>query len=291
MFNTSTLGYKLISGQLRKNRKHSEQLNKFVAGLLDSDGWISLDFCRKKLQIQCGILQSASNDPDFQMLRALKDFYNLGTIIYREGEKDTHSDQCKWTLRTKESKILFNRIGKHLRIKGTHFENLAYLSNELKDIVLTDAQIVELKEFSKCSRDNSKWLKYPKHPSWSWVAGYLAGDGHFEFRLKGDSYSIRVSAVANEKDIHVLNFLKTAFKGSVLRGNSNPEKPNYNNFVWKRGLGKSHKSFSIPFLKKLRMYMCVEKKYNTICGMLEYLERDTKTNHNDLERESNSLLE
>lgn len=277
MFNTSTLGYKLISGQLRKNRKHSEQLNKFVAGLLDSDGWISLDFCRGRVQVQSGIVQSLSNDPDFQMMRALHQFFNLGTLIYKEGIKDSHSHQCKWTLRTKESKILFNRIGKHLRIKGTHFENLIYISNELGDLVLSETQVLELKEFSICSRSNSKWLKYPKHPSWSWVAGYLAGDGHFEFRTKKGSFNLRVSAIANEKDIHVLGFLQTAFKGRVARANLDPSKPNYSNFTWRRGLGKQHKSFSLPFLKKLRMYMCVEKKYKTICDMIEYLEQGAET--------------
>ena len=289
MFNTSTLGYKLISGQLKKNRKHSEQLNKFVAGLIDSDGWVSLDFCRNRIQIQCGIVQSSSNDPDFQMLRAIHDYYELGTVIYRSHEIPSHTDQCRWTLRTKESKILFNRLGKHLRIKGTHWDNLIYLSNELGDLILTDSQVNELKEFSTCSRNNSKWLKHPKHPSWSWLAGYLAGDGHFEFRTKRDSYNLRVSAIANEKDIHVLKFIEAAFRGRVARANLSPEKPNYNNFTWRRGLGKAHKSFSLPFLKKLRMYMCIEKKYNTINSMIEYLERDTKTKHSELERESNSL--
>lgn len=291
MFNTSTLGYKLVSGQLKKNRKHSEQLNKFVAGLLDSDGWVSLDFCRNRIQIQCGIVQSSSNDPNFQMMRGIRDFFELGTIVYRTYEKDSHTDQCKWTLRTKESKILFNRLGKHLRIKGTHFENLVYLSNNLGDLILTDPQVEELKDFSKCSRENSRWLKFPKHPSYSWVAGYLAGDGHFEFRTKRESYNLRVSAIANEKDIHILEFLQAAFRGRVARANLNPEKPNYNNFTWRRGLGKSHKSFSIPFLRKLWMYMCVEKKYNTIDSMLKYLERDAKTNQSELERVSNSLTE
>jgi len=281
LFNTNTLGYKLISGQLKENRNHSEQLNKFLAGLIDSDGYISADFCRNRLQIQCGLLQSASNDPDFIMLRSIKEYFSLGTLIYSNGDKDTHLSTCRWVMRTKDSKILFNRIGKHLRIKGTHFDNIVSIHDDIKDLVLTDNQIEDLRAYLKCSRDNSRWLKQPKHPSWSWLAGYLAGDGHFEFRqrIRGEksNYNLRVSAVANEKDIHVLHFIQKAFKGNVARANLNPEKPNYNNYTWRRGLGKKHKMFSISFLRKLSVYMCLYKKYYIINEMVSYLEQDAKT--------------
>lgn len=268
MFNTDTLGYKLISGKLKK---HSEQLNKFLAGLLDADGYISADFCRNRLQIQCGIQQSESNDPEFRMMKAIRDHYDMGTLIYKNPEKSTHTTSCRWTLRTRESKRLFGLISKHLRIKGTHFRNIVEMHDELLDLVLTDSQVSELKEYFQCSRSNSKWIKMPKHTSAVWLAGYLAGDGHFELRTRRGSTSCRVSAVANVIDIQALQLIQKDYKGSINRGNNDPEKPNYNNYVWRRGLGIAHVKFSLPFLRKLKGVMCLYKKYEVIDKMIEYL--------------------
>lgn len=276
MLNTNTLGYKLVHGKLKK---HSEQLNKFVAGLFDADGWICWDFCRNKPQLQSGIVLSASSDPDFEVLRALQRHYRLGTIIYRAGIEDTHASQCRWTLRTKDSKMLFNLLGKHLRIKGTLFKELVETHS---DVTLSDEDIKSLKDRYVTLRKDSKWLKQPKHPSWSWVSGYLAGDGHFEFskrlRPSGNyNYSLRVSAVAHEDDEHVLEFLQVAFGGSILRSNKNPDSPNYHCKVWRRGVGKGHRAFALRFLRSVRQYMCLINKYNTVNEMVKYLEQGAET--------------
>ena len=268
IFNTSTLGYKLYSGTLKK---HSEQLNKFVAGLFDADGHVSFDFCRNKIQIQ-----SAISVCDSKLIKALRDHYNLGTVVGMEVKEVTHNKCFRWVMRTKDSKKFFNLIGKHLRIKGTHFNNLCNIHTELQEEVLEDSLIVELKNISKESRKNSTWIRYPKHPSYSWVAGYLAGDGHFEFRTSvrangNRSLTMRVSSICHEDDKHILYFLQKAFRGSVKKINSKPH------YVWKKTVGKGYHLFALPFLKKLRLYMCLEKKYIVIDSMVKYHEQLAET--------------
>ena len=79
-YNTDTLAYKLLSGSLRKNRKHSEQLNKYLAGLVDTDGCISLFFYKtrttglQRVSVTVNLTQAATNDPDFEVIRALQSF-------------------------------------------------------------------------------------------------------------------------------------------------------------------------------------------------------------------------
>ena len=157
IFNTNTLAYKLLSGSLRNKRKHSEQLNKFVAGLFDTDGCIGLFHYKtrvsnqNKLKIVLTVQQSAVNDPDFQMLRSLQSFYNRGSLYYSYNNIGTEASFCAWTLRDKDAKAMYNIISKHMRLKATHFNNLIWLTEECKDILLTDNHILELKEFSECS--------------------------------------------------------------------------------------------------------------------------------------------
>jgi len=183
-YNTDTLAYKLLSGKLRENRKHSEQLNKYVAGLIDTDGCISLFFYKtratgkQRLSVVLDITQSAANDPDFECLRALRNFYNLGSVSFSIPESEKKTSCCHWVLRDKDAKILFNRLGKHLRLKGTHFDNMVWVSDQHSEIEDIPNKVVEeLKEFRECSRNNTSYLKMPKHLSWAYVAGVIAGDG------------------------------------------------------------------------------------------------------------------
>lgn len=274
MFNTNSLAYKLISGKLKENRKHSEQLNKYLAGLIDADGCLSLHFTtdrnpektRMKLCLSLG--QSASVDPDFTLLRALRNFYNLGSVYYRVVDSEVHkSSIAEWRISTKESLILLNRIGKHLRIKGTHFDNLVWLMEELKAFAIPLQCVEELKEFSKCSRKNSKWVTHPRHLSWAWVAGFLDGDGHYRFRERKDTNhkEIYITFNCGKNDEFIADFFKVCFKGNVYHNAAGL-------VVWKRALGKANKAFSLPFLRKLKEYICIEYKYTTVLEMIKYLD-------------------
>ena len=276
-FNTNSLAYKLLSGHLRERRKHSEQLNKYVAGLIDSDGSVSLSFKvhsngRYGIYLALSIDQSASNDSDLQLLRSLRDFYRLGKIYYFDRESNiSKSHSAKWLMSTKDALQMFNRIGKHLLVKGTHFQNLVWIVESLKGISLRD--IDDLREYSECSRKNSRWIKHPKHPSWAWLAGFLDGDGHYRCRIgrvrkykSGDTAitnELKLFVGVHEDDKHIVEFLNHTFKGSLRQRKDRL-------YFWQRSLGKNSEKFAIPFLKKMKQYSCLEKKYNTIDKMLTF---------------------
>lgn len=254
IFNTDTLGYKLVNGTLKK---HSEQLNKYVAGLLDSDGYMSFEFIKDKVYVRMGISQAATVDTDSQMLRALRRHYKLGNISYTY--QDNGVAICHWRLGTKDANILWNRVGKHMRIKQTHFK---FLLDRQPEAHLFTRE--ELTESSRLSRANTRWFKRPKHLSYAYVAGLLDGDGCYRIRKKhGVIVSMCVKAAIQED--FILEKLQEDFKGSINKHSENMR-------CWRRGLGKGHKQFAIPFLKKMRQYSCIERKYEKIDEMLRYLQ-------------------
>ena len=279
--NTATLGYKVLSGKLKENRKHSEQLNKYLAGMLDADGCLSLSFNLYNgyytTSLTFNFQQSLSVDKDGSLTKAIRDFYNIGVVNYRDlkDEEERFSSVAVWSMGTKDAIKLFNILGKHLRIKGTHWENLIWLYEELKLLRLSEENIEELRCFSKCSRKESRWLKRPKHLSYAWLAGFLDGDGHYRFRqrlkyiksfgkeCKANELLLRVSCDINSK--HIVEKLEEDFGGSTHLHKQG-------HLVWTRALGKNSHSFALPFLKLLRRYSCIEYKYMTIDKMVSFHE-------------------
>ena len=186
---------------------------------------------------------------------------------------------CTWTMRGKEARKLFNLIGKHLRVKGTHFNNICETYTALNTLRLSDSAVEELKAYSKCSRESSSWLKQPKHPSWAWLAGYLDGDGHYQCRLNRKKCNeLSVQAVASSSDSKVLEFLKEHLGGSLYTTVSGVVR-------WRRGMGKSHEKFALPVLKKLRKYSCLPGKYKAIQRMIEFHEKNKSQRLNKLQSE------
>lgn len=272
IFNTNTLGYKLVSGQLAKRRKHSEQLNKYVAGLFDTDGYVGFEFIVNRVYLRAGISQAASVDNDFELLRSLHEYYMLGTLTYTYNDRGV--SMCHWRFSTKDCQTFFNRIGKHLRIKGTHFRNLLAMQKAMRLEFITEDLKKDLQQYSKESRKNTKWLKRPKHLSYAWVAGFIDGDGSYRIRRR-DGKIKSLCVKASVKETFILQKLKEDFKGSLNRHSEDL-------YTWRRGLGKGHMNFSLPFLKKMRKYSCLRTKYGKIEEMIRYLQT-AKTKQLELE--------
>jgi len=282
-FNTSTLGYKLTSGQLKDRRKHSEQLGKYLAGLIDADGCFSIYYSKQRTgTYKAYCFFSIGLTEDIDLVESLHKYYGVGKFKrhIKKGKEISY-----WLCASNDTKILTNRIAKHLRIKGTHLDNLLWLQEELKGVPLSEDNIAELKEFSKCSRANSRWLKHPKHLSWAWIAGYLDGDGHYRFRenrkvwdKRFNRYTLHnnlvVSAVAGDTDKFILDKLSIDLGGTVNYSAGYPK--------WTMGLGKATEARALHFLKNMRKYCCMSRKYSIIDRMVLFHEANRQQRLNKL---------
>lgn len=258
---------KLLGGKLRK---HSEQLNKFVAGFFDSDGSVFVYKDRSSLGLRSCIVQSASKDPDFEVMRALQRHYGLGRLTYSTPEKG--SAMIEWSMSAKDSKIFFSLIGKHLCIKATHFDNMIWLWDNCRSLGITE----DIEDFKRCSRKSSKYFKKPKHLSWAYTAGYIAGDGHLQCRKhkrpdRPRDYYIRKSVIVASGDEIIVDLFKESFKGNKTYSDRD------HTWRWERSLGLKNKKFSDRFLRKIRPSMLLITKRDVIDRLLE-LPAETECN-------------
>ena len=257
---------KLLSGKLRK---HSEQLNKFVAGFFDTDGCVGVTLDKGYLKLYSKITQASSKDPDLEVMRALCNHFNLGYIFYVIPEMESASSYCDWILNINDSKKLFNIIGKHLLVKYDYFVECLWLYEELKGFKLTSSQYEEIKEYLDCIKNLNTLPRIPKHLSWSYIAGLLCGDGHYRCKL----------AQKNELTVEfygtcalLMHLLVKSFKGTVIE-----KRPNY--YKWRRSLGKSNSQFAIMFLHKVRKYTLLITKRDVIVRMINFHKLPAETKY------------
>lgn len=219
---------------------------KYLAGLIDSDGYISFNFVSNRLYLTIGVVQSLDFDKD-NYLESLAE--RFGRISYRS---TTGRDQKAWTVKDSTSlNKLVPRLVKHMIIKARHLNNMFDYYLRHKGQVLSDEQIEKSRMFSKESRLDTGPLKPKNQPSWAWVAGYLDGDGHYNLSLKRNT--ARVEVCAHTNDICGLELLQKAFGGSILQMS---DKENYR---WFRNLGVRDKAFAKGFLRKVHAHSRFKK--------------------------------
>jgi len=256
-YNTDHIGYKLYSGQLKGNRKNSEQLNKFLAGFFDADGSVYYSVDTKGYgRLRAKVTQSEVNDPNGKMLYALKEYYSLGTI-----EFNVRKNAYTWVLSAKDSISLFNRIGKHLIIKRYHYENMIKM--------FKDKQKVNVDLLRKQSRVLSASKTHKKHVSPSYLAGMMSGDGYIKFIVgkektdsRGNRYisnNLRFVIVLHADDSPLLMQIRATFGGSV---NVTRE----GHYRWEKTLGKGTKD-AHGLIKKVMRSTILDIKYSKLCKM------------------------
>ena len=283
IYNTDHLGYKLYSGQLRDRRKHSEQLNKFVAGFFDSDGSVTVfqdKRYNRQLRFKSCITQSHSNDPNGNLLRNLRDFYDIGTVRHRVDDYNQNGVYV-WEMYYKDSRKLFNIIGKHLFIKKIHFQSmLDFFENK---------QVENLDKLRKESRKVSASLTHKKHISPAYLAGLIAGDGYLKciigkerYRKKEQRYfisnTLKLLIELHTDDKPILDKILSDFGGGLSK------RGNKDTWIYQRSLGVG-RSDSIKLIKKLMQYMCLDKKYQTLQEMLEYHQQVAENKHRESDKD------
>lgn len=232
----------------------NESLIKYLAGLLDADGSLSLSFKhdpnregRYFIGLQMRLASSDAVD-HHGFVESLPKTYGFGTTT-RGGEQ---AQFITWVVSKRaELEMLLPRFIKHMVIKGKHWQWLLEMWRtaraERPTCSLAEREV--LFAASKESRRlNVGSLRPKNHPTWAWVAGYLDGDGCYTHRQNRGhpgylQWAMNVSAVAHENDIVGLELLQKAFGGQIVgQGQSDVVK------LWRRALGYQNRDFALRFL-------------------------------------------
>lgn len=277
--NTNDLCYKIRNGKLKK---HSEQLNKYVAGLIDADGSFSLKYKRMTtgkyaVYLQFALCQSESNDEGLELLHALCKHYGVGKVYLESPREFTKSQAGRWVVSGKEAEKLANVLHKHLLVKASHLDNLRFITDSLKDFTIINCE--DIKAYVKCSRNTSTWLKVPKHTSPAWLAGFIDGDGHYRARIgRVRKYRDGSTAITNELTLYLGVQVSDGFIIKQLRkeyrGKIHSRKDGM--LMWQLPLGRNSRSSAVPFLKSMRKFSCIKKKYNAIQKIIAFHEQATR---------------
>lgn len=238
-----------------------ESIFKYLAGLVDSDGTISFDFKNEirndgwaNLGLKVGVASSDVVDRHM-FIDSLPERIGHG-YVNRHGPQKQYK---YWFLNSKRDlEMMVPRLLKHMCVKAKHLERMFGMWKEKRGTMLSPDECEILRTWSKESRYDAGPLKPKNHPTWAWCAGYLDGNGHYQFSVSNNGVetkkgrltrSMRISACCHKGDAAVLEFLQKAFGGDI-RFHPLTE----NAMIWHRNLGVSQRSFAVHFLGKLARF-------------------------------------
>lgn len=234
----------------------NESLVKYLAGLLDADGSLSFNFGGKtgtdhhyvKLTLK---LASSEAVDKTGFVAGLPELTSMG-VVHREGR---NAQFINWTVTKRaDLEMLLPRLIKHMVIKAKHWQWLLDTWREIRsgNQTISTAERERLTSQSKLSRQQNVGPVHPKnHPTWAWLAGYIDGDGWYNYRknlAKTTGYwqwSMKIAVAAHNNDASVIDFLHKALGGHV-RAHSNGTMQ-----IWEHGLGYQNRSFALNVLPKL----------------------------------------
>lgn len=221
---------------------YNETLNKYVAGFIDADGTMAFHFNKTangffRIGLQFGIVQIDNRGRGFALLESLQQSYGVGRIF------DVPQKRQKfWKVSDKNGLEKFlPHIIKHLVIKGKHFQRLLEIRRELAGKDLTEAEVDELREFSKKSRLDTGSTRYKKNASPAWLAGYVDGDGYL--RHAEHEHWLKISCQAS--DVCALELIQNTYGGKIY----NTKKENIKEF--RLNFGASFYGIASKVLKKI----------------------------------------
>lgn len=221
--------------------KFKETEIKYLAGLLDADGSLSITHNNGYLGLSLNLELAESCDRDGKYIKSLA--ARDGNLYTRKREENWVQTNT-WKVTKRSSLEMFlPRVIKHMVIKAKHWNNLLCLFREYQGKHISVNEYDLLAEQSKISRENSGPLHDKIHPTWAWVTGYLEGDGWFMIRVRPKQVEIQTGAVCQMSDVVALKLLQKAFGGIV--------KEDRGHMRWIRNLGPKDSSFAKHFCSKL----------------------------------------
>lgn len=230
---------------------------KYLAGLIDADGYIGFEFSKNKVYLRINITAADSIDKQ-QYVYNLPETTGLGTSCKKERKNKDWSPISVWVVGTRKDLDMFiPRLLKHLVIKGKHTKRMYDKWHEYRGKVLSDIEIEQLKTYSKASRADSGSLKSRNHPTWAWVAGYLDGDGSYIYKQPPSQRfpKLVVRATSHINDRIGLDLLHKAFGGHIYDRGKNGK----HILDWVHPLGKSNRDFALKFLPKVVKHSKLKK--------------------------------
>lgn len=238
----------------------NETLVKYLAGLLDADGSLSFKFRvgrntedRSYPSLMLSLASSRAVDK-VGFVESLPVITGMGVYsLYGADQQFSRWDVAKRA----DLEMLLPRLIKHMVIKGKHWNWMLETWREMRGVLLTPQERMELAARSKESRVSRVGPLKPKnHPTWAWLAGYLDGDGWYRFNTlpNRDCMMMQIGAVAHMNDVSVLHFIQTAFGGSVRDHGQTP-----NCFVWTVGIGVKNRSRALNMLPNLTKHARLKK--------------------------------
>lgn len=245
-----------------------ETLAKYLAGLLDADGTLAFRFTAYKgeyylsLAISLGASEAVDKHGFVESLPEITGFGSVSKGCTNKSEKPFYT----WTVAARAHvEMLLPRLIKHMVVKAQYWDWLLGQWRELRSGRISEATKHQLAEESKHYRAEKVGPIKPKnHPTWAWLAGYLDGNGCYDFRTQKDGHrrmAIRVCSHVNDES--VLDFIQNAMGGRRYPHSC----PNAKE--WHRCLGPSNKAFAVPFLQKMAQHSHLKKW--KIEQMLAYL--------------------
>lgn len=233
--------------------KQNETLNKYLAGLCDTDGCLSFGFRKQRdgdnyyLNVRFTLLVSHSYDPEGKLLNLLQAHYGVGSIQTREA-RVVSSSAAVWCVgKSNELERLLPHIIKHMVLRGTHWKWILETLRERAGIPLTSEEIRQLKAESKDRRKSTTWVKPKNYPSAAWLAGVVDGDGYFTDKYYPDKrYRRIVFGLQNaECDRAIVEHIQKAFGGVIHVRKGKTTKLNH----YILNLGFSASSGALKFLR------------------------------------------
>jgi hypothetical protein len=245
----------------------NETIVKYLAGLFDADGSISFAFTALKpdgssYMCRLGLEISSSEAIDRHgFIASLPELTGFGSVNFRyhKGEQ-THSSNrfVRWSVQSRRDiEMLIPRLIKHSCVKARHMQRMLDKWKEKRGDILSAAECDELRNFSKQSRCDSGPIKSKNYPTWSWLSGYIDGNGTLDFakyKSQGGRQTCRISLTCHIGDVRVLEFVQNAHGGYII-----PHGTNENCMVWKRSLGARDRSFALRFLPKIVQHIKIKR--------------------------------
>ncbi len=190
---------------------------KYYAGLLDSDGSITLHvhktsrntfFCYPKITF------SQITHRNF-IFKSFCDYYSVEICETSRFDKRTGKtyESSSVSLTGTKARSFLNEVKQHLVIKKDLAEFLLSISGE----EVSQEVLNEYRSNIKILRD-SKTLSDKNFPSRKWMAGYIDGDGHIgsSFRKRDGNLSFSITITSNINDPQGIYLINRVFGGYIV---------------------------------------------------------------------------